>query len=290
MNILWENIIVIYTFEYLCVNHLKELLQLDNLLAKYRTLGKKYLHLEGEFSRIELKNRYKSRIASYLLNLSLSPEVLEEIENICKKTTLEQITEYELCYTIDYQLSESFNLSEFKSKYRELILKFHPDKGGNEVIFDRIKNTYDKTSFIIKLRRTPDKDISVWEFFRELKQITDIYNITLNIFEQLGASDNEKLNVFDEECLIKRKYGNLIYYGCVGLGHTICLGIIGAVSYGATAVLGFWPTVGLGISYYSTRVLGFWPTLGLAISYYSTRVLGFWPTLGLITTCLVSKK
>jgi curved DNA-binding protein CbpA len=46
------------------------------------------------------------------------------------------------CYEI-MKIANFSTLDEIKAKYKELMIKYHPDKGGDSTIFNNYKQAYD---------------------------------------------------------------------------------------------------------------------------------------------------
>lgn len=85
-------------------------------------------------------------------------------------------------------IDENSSQEEIKKKYKELVIKYHPDKNdGNEEYFVKIKNAYetlkdpDKRGFYDKIRYFKKKQVNREDIQEIIAYISEIIELLQNI-------------------------------------------------------------------------------------------------------------
>ena len=93
--------------------------------------------------------------------------------------------------------------NDITKKYRELSKKLHPDKGGNEYLFNMITESYNK---ILNNNNDDNND--------NILEIKPVFNSKYNFFKDYFSDMDEFINEFDNQLLLTNtsKDSNSDYY------------------------------------------------------------------------------
>ena len=112
-------------------------------------------------------------------------------------------------------LAEGFTEDELKKKYRELSMKWHPDKGGDEEMMKQINVAYEtlKNKTAKETKETSNEQSNqYYEFKRKLEVYRSKKNYTPGTLEHKYA---EEINKVINEFNIIYKYAPTAYFGCL---------------------------------------------------------------------------
>lgn len=112
-----------------------------------------------------------------------------------------------------FGLSKNFEWEELKESYRRLAKLVHPDKGGSEILFNKVSDAFKKLAYEYKARQG-DK-----QYF-ELKQGYNQYRESNPIKPTTAAGSHNEANfldrfnkAFEENRFEEDEYGNSVGYG-----------------------------------------------------------------------------
>ena len=88
-------------------------------------------------------------------------------------------------------LSNNSSKNDITKKYRELSKKLHPDKGGNEYLFNMITESYNKL-----LNNDNDNNND------NILEIKPVFNSKFNFFKDYFSDMDEFINEFDNQLLL----------------------------------------------------------------------------------------
>ena len=112
-------------------------------------------------------------------------------------------------------LTEGFTEDELKKKYRELSMKWHPDKGGNEEMMKQINVAYEtlKSKTTKSTKETSNEQSNqYYEFKRKLEVYRSKKNYTPGTLEHKYA---ESVNKVINNYIIIYKYKPVSYFTCL---------------------------------------------------------------------------
>ena len=100
-------------------------------------------------------------------------------------------------------LSNNSSKNDITKKYRELSKKLHPDKGGNEYLFNMITESYNK---LLNNNNDDNND--------NILEIKPVFNSKYNFFKDYFSDMDEFINEFDNQLLLTNtsNHQNSEYY------------------------------------------------------------------------------